>query len=148
MDQLNSRPALSIRQAARLADLTALVHLGFVVFVVWLEVLIVLGAVLGWEWVRDPVLRCIHFGLVGYVGIQDLFGKICPLTIWENQYREQAGQTRSGKSFIGKMVHAFLMCELDERTLRRIRLSFAAVVTATFFIVWPDFSSLFAARSS
>ena len=126
--------------AARRADLTALVHLGFVVFVVWLELLIVLGAILGWEWVREPVLRCCHFGLVAFVGVNDLLGNICFLTIWENRLREKAGQKRSDKSFIGKVVHSLLMCELDERTLRRIRLTFAAIVTITFFAVWPSFS--------
>lgn len=123
----------------RLADLVALVHLGFVAFVVWTEALVLLGAVLGWEWTRDPVLRCVHLGLVGYVGIQDVFGKICPLTIWENRLRDRAGQTRSNKSFIGKIVHKLLMCELDERTLRRIRLTFALVVSVTFLIVPPRF---------
>ena len=68
-----------------------------------------------------------------------IIGKICPLTIWENRLREKAGQTRSDRSFIGRVVHALLMCDLDERTLRRIRLIFAAIVTVTFFIVWPRF---------
>jgi hypothetical protein len=126
--------------AARLADLTALVHLGFVAFVVWSELLIVLGAALGWDWVREPVFRCVHFGLVAFVGVNDLLGNICFLTTWENRLRDRAGQKRSDRSFIGKVVHSLLMCELDERTLRRIRLTFAAVVTVTFFAVWPNFS--------
>ena len=133
--QTPANPALT-----RWADFVATVHLGFVVFVVWTEALVLLGAALGWEWVRDPVLRCVHFGLVGYVGVQDIFGKVCPLTIWENRLRERAGETRSGKSFIGTMVHKFLMCEWDERTLRRIRLTFAAVVTITFIVVFPRFN--------
>lgn len=126
--------------AARLADLTAMTHLGFVAFVVWVEVFVVVGAIIGWEWVREPVLRCIHFGLVAYVGVQDIIGKICPLTIWENRLREKARQTRSDRSFIGRVVHSLLMCDLDEWTLRRIRLIFAAIVTVTFFVVWPRFS--------
>ena len=123
----------------RAADAIAVVHLGFVAFVVWTELLVLLGTVLGWEWIRDPVLRCVHLGLVGYVGVQDIFGKVCPLTIWENRLRDRAGQTRSNKSFIGKVVHQRLMCELDERTLRRIRMTFALVVTVTFVAVLPRF---------
>lgn len=123
----------------RAADAVAVTHLGFVAFVVWTEALILLGAALGWEWVRDPVLRCVHLGLVGYVGVQDIFGKVCPLTIWENRLRERAGQTRSTRSFIGKCVHQLLMCDLDERTLRRIRLTFALVVLVTFAVVFPRF---------
>lgn len=123
----------------RAADAIAVIHLGFVAFVVWTELLVLLGAVLGWEWTRDPVLRCVHLGLVGYVGVQDIFGRICPLTIWENRLRDRAGQTRSNKSFIGKVVHGLLMCELDERTLRRIRMTFALVVVVTFVAVFPRF---------
>lgn len=140
MNETEPGPPPTNPTAARLADLTAAVHLAFVAFVVWTELLVLLGAVLGWEWVRDPVLRCIHFGLVGYVGVQDLLGKICPLTIWENRLRAKAGQTRDTRSFIARVVHSLLMCDLDERTLRRIRLSFAAVVTITFVVVWPRFS--------
>jgi len=142
MSETGSPPNAPLQNpaAAVLADFTAAIHLGFVAFVVWVELLILLGAVLGWEWVHDPVLRCIHFALVGYVGIQDVLGRICPLTIWENNLRAKAGQTRSDRSFIARVVHSLLMCDLDERTLRRIRLSFAAVVTITFFAVWPRLS--------
>jgi hypothetical protein len=125
--------------AARLADLTAVTHLAFVTFVVWVEGLVLLGAVLGWEWIRDPVLRLVHFALVAYVGIQDLMGKVCPLTTWERQFRLKAGQETSEQSFIGKVVHQLLMCDLDEQALRRIRLTFALIVTITLFVVWPRF---------
>lgn len=127
------------KSLSRAADLIAVTHLGFVAFVVWTEALVLLGAALGWEWVRDPLLRCAHLGLVGYVGIQDVFGRVCPLTIWENRLRERAGQTRSTRSFIGKVVHNLLMCDLDERTLRRTRLTFALVVLVTFVAVFPRF---------
>src|SRR5262245_39931609 len=94
------------------ADVVALTHALLVGFVVWGELLILVGAVAGWEWVRDLPFRTVHLGLVLYVGVQDLLGKICPLTIWENQLRLLAGQTVSGKSFIGKVVHTLLMCDL------------------------------------
>lgn len=145
-DAVGFNPAMSETQnpapkagLARAADAIAVTHLGFVAFVVWTEALVLLGAALGWEWVRDPVLRCVHLGLVGYVGVQDVFGKVCPLTTWENRLRERAGQTRSTRSFIGKVVHNLLMCDLDERTLRRIRLTFALVVVVTFAVVFPRF---------
>jgi len=122
------------------ADGIAFLHLLFVAFVVWVEVLILLGALLGWPWVYDPVLRLIHLGLVVYVGVQDLLGRICPLTTWENQLRKRAGQSPSSNPFIGRVVHALLMCELSERTQRTIRLVFAAVVLVTIALVFPHFS--------
>jgi hypothetical protein len=128
------------RAFAIFADLIALSHLLFVGFVVWVEGLILLGVVLGWQWIFDPILRLSHIGLVGFVGVQDLLGRVCPLTTWEIQLREKAGQSPSRKPFIGRMVHALLMCDLDERTQRRIRLSFAVVVAVTFLVVFPKFS--------
>jgi hypothetical protein len=124
----------------RYADGVALSHLLFVGLVVWVEILILVGALLGWEWVYNLVLRLVHIGLVGFVAVQDLLGRVCPLTTWENQLRAKAGQVRSDKSFIGRVVHSLLMCELDERTLRRIRLSFAAVVLVTFVLLPPRFA--------
>jgi hypothetical protein len=124
----------------RYADAIAALHLLFVTVVVWVQALVLLGALLGWDWVYDPVLRLCHLGLVGFVGVQDLLGRVCPLTTWENDFRRKAGQAPSDKSFIGRVVHSLLMCELNERTLRRIRLTFAAVVLLTFVLIFPHFS--------
>jgi hypothetical protein len=122
------------------ADGIALLHLLFVTFVVWVEGLILLGVALGWHWIFDPVLRLTHLGMVAFVGVQDLVGRVCPLTTWEDQLRKMAGQSPSGKPFVGRVVHSLLMCDLDVRTQRRIRLTFAAVVLVTFLLVFPRFS--------
>jgi hypothetical protein len=123
------------------ADVTALTHTLFVGFVVWGELLILTGALLGWQWVHNLPFRAVHLGLVGYVGVQDLLGYICPLTTWERDLRLLCGQSASNKSFVGRLVHTLLMCELNERTLRTIRLSFAAVVVLTFVLLPPYFGS-------
>jgi hypothetical protein len=122
------------------ADVTASVHALFVTFVVWSELLILAGGLFDWAWTRDFTFRIAHLGLVLVVGGQDLLGVICPLTTWERRLRALAGQDVSSVSFIGRCVHSLLMCHLSERTLRTIRLSFAAVVLVTFVVLpphWP-----------
>ncbi len=133
----NPAESTAARYAFR-ADVVALSHTLFVAFVFWGELLILAGGLLGWDWVHNLPFRLVHLGLVAYVGVQDLLGKICPLTIWERQLRTLAGQSLVDKSFIGRLVHTLLMCELSERTLRTIRLSFAAVVILTLLLVPPD----------
>ena len=115
----------------------ATLHVLFVGFVVWTEVGILLGLLLQWEWIYNLPLRGIHLGLVSFVGVQDILGRVCPLTIWENQFRLLAGQEVSGKPFIGRLMHRLLMCHLSEQTQRIIRLSFAVVVLGTFVLVPP-----------
>jgi len=126
-----------LRRFALAADALAVTHALFVAFVVWSEILILLGGLLDWDWVRNLPFRGVHLGLVLYVGVQDLLGRTCPLTLWENRCRLLAGQTITGTPFIGRLVHRFLMCHLSERTQRRIRLTFVALVLCTLLLVQP-----------
>jgi hypothetical protein len=119
------------------ADGVALSHALFVGFVVWGEVLILVGSGLGWEWVHYLRFRLAHLLPVLFVGVQDLMGRVCPLTTWEEQLRRRAGQAVDSKPFIGRLVHRLLMCHLSEQTQRRIRLAFAAVVLITFVLLPP-----------
>jgi hypothetical protein len=85
----------------------------------------------------SPPFWAIHLGLVLVVGVQDLVGRICPLTTWENRLRQCAGQSVSAKPFIGRLVHRLLMCHLSERTQKIIRLAFAAIVLGRFLLAPP-----------
>jgi hypothetical protein len=122
------------------ADLVAVTHALFVGFVLWGEILILIGVALGWPWVYDLPFRGIHLGWVLLVGVQDLLGRVCPLTIWKNEFRARAGQAVSNKPFIGRLVHSLLMCHLREQTQRTIRLCFAAVVLLTFLALPPTWA--------
>ena len=124
------------------ADATVMTHALFVGFVVWAEILILIGLFAGWDWVFDLTFRLVHFGAVMAVGAQDLLGITCPLTIWERQLRQRAGQAASETPFIGRLVHRLLMCHLSEQTQRRIRLAFAAVVLVTFLLVSPRWTAV------
>ena len=85
---------------AMLADLVLIVHAGVVAFVVLGQLLFVVGGVLHWAWVRKVWIRLAHLALMMFVVVQSWMGATCPLTIWEQLLRHQAGQTAYGGSFI------------------------------------------------
>ena len=73
-----------------LADLTLVLHLLFIVFVV-------LGGLLVLRWRR---LIWVHLPAATYGTLISLFGWVCPLTPLENQLRRLGGEAGYGDSFI------------------------------------------------
>jgi len=73
-----------------LADLTVLLHLGFVLFVT-------LGGLLGFRWRRAPL---IHLPAALWGVWIELSGGICPLTPLENWLRRQSGAVGYSGGFI------------------------------------------------
>ena len=82
------------------ADALLVTHALFVVFVVLGLILIFVGKLLAWRWVRNPWFRVIHLLGIGVVVLQSWCGVICPLTIWEMDLRLKAGETIYRDSFI------------------------------------------------
>lgn len=76
------------------ADAVATVHLGVVLFVILAVPITVLGALLGWRFVRSLWFRLLHLGLILLVAGQALVDATCPLTTWERSLRRAGGQTR------------------------------------------------------
>ncbi len=91
---------LSPAVARWLADLVLVVHVGIVLFVVLGQLAIVLGGWRGWGWIRHFGLRVTHLALIAVVVLQAWLGRVCPLTIWEQSLRRQAGQASHGDSFV------------------------------------------------
>ena len=77
-----------------LADLLVLLHAGFILFAA-------LGGLLCLRWSR---VALIHLPAVGWSGLVELAGWICPLTPWENELRWRAGEIGYGGDFIGHYI--------------------------------------------
>jgi len=75
-----------------LADLIVSIHFGFVIFVVGGLLVIILGGVLRWRFIRNFWFRVIHLAMILFVVFETLFGISCPLTDWEYELRIAAGQ--------------------------------------------------------
>jgi hypothetical protein len=124
---------------AFLADLVTGIHLGYVAFVVVGQLLIVLGLIFRWQWVRNLWFRCLHLLAIAIVAAETLIGMNCPLTDWEDELRALAHQPVEQASFIGRLMHDVFRVDLpyDHWALRFSYIGFAVLVLATFVLVPP-----------
>ena len=116
------------------ADAVVFIHAAYVAFVVLGLVAILIGRMLGWEWVRNVWFRLAHLAMIGVVVVESLFGIICPLTTLENNLRRSAGETTHAESFVGRWVHDLLFFDAPPWVFTVVYCVFGAVVLATFVI--------------
>ncbi|HSQ57775.1 MAG TPA: DUF2784 domain-containing protein [Gemmata sp.] len=94
------------------ADLMIAIHVAYVVYVILGQLAIIVAAPMKWQWARNPWFRFTHLLAIGIVALEALQGWPCPLTIWEAQLRELAGQAFDGSaSFMGRLLHDTLFIE-------------------------------------
>ena len=77
-----------------LADLVILVHILFILFVLF-------GGLLAFRWRWAPLL---HLPAVAWGAAVELFGRVCPLTPLENLLRRAAGGTGYSVSFVERYL--------------------------------------------
>ncbi len=125
--------------AALLADLLLVLHAMVVLFVVGGLAAILLGAALGWRWIRNPWFRLAHLGTIAFVVIQTWLGELCPLTVWEQALRDYAGQPAYQGSFIAHWLDRLLYVEAPWWVFIVAYTLFGLAVLATFLLVPPRF---------
>ena len=122
------------------ADLILALHALIVAFVVLGLPLTWLAAWRGWALAHAPWFRLGHLGTIGFVIAQTWLGQLCPLTVWENQWRAEAGQTGYGDSFIAHWLGRLIYVDSSLATLAWVYTLFGLAVLATFWWVpirWP-----------
>ena len=97
------------------ADAIVVIHFAFVLFVLIGQLLIMVGALAGWNWIRNLKFRLIHLGSILFVVAESLLGIVCPLTTLEKWLRDQAGETSYEGDFIASWVHEVLF--FDKETI-------------------------------
>jgi polyferredoxin len=95
--------------ASALAEAILVIHFGIAAFIVLGFVLIPLGAMLGWQWIRSRRLRTIHLVAISFVAAESVAGIACPLTVWEDLLR---GTAPGDGSFIERWVGGLLYYDL------------------------------------
>lgn len=120
-----------------LADAIVAVHVAYVSFVVLGQLLIWLGLVLRWQWIRNPWFRWTHLVMMLVVGAEAALNIECPLTRWENVLRGWAGQPVNGESFIGRLLHDFIFVSWPPWVVNCLHIAFALIVLATFVLAPP-----------
>jgi len=115
-----------------LADLLALVHAAYVLFVVAGQALILAGWAAGWRWTRNAVFRWLHLGAIGLVMLEVVLGVYCPLTLIEARWRAAAGEGPYGDSFVAHWVQRLLYYDVPLWQAHVVYVVFALVVVWTF----------------
>ena len=116
-----------------IADTILVLHFAFVVFVVFGFMLILIGLMSRWSWIRNRKFRIAHLGAVGLVVIQAWLGQLCPLTIWENELRRRAGQSDYTETFVEHWLHDILFYQAEPWVFTTIYTSFGALVVIVWF---------------
>jgi hypothetical protein len=117
-----------------LADLVLVLHFAYVLFVVGGLLAIWTGYALGWQWVRNPWFRVLHFAAIALVAVEAVVGMMCPLTILEDALRP--GE-EAGGSFLQRWLHAVMFWDWPLWVFTALYLGFAAAVAATFLLLPP-----------
>jgi len=123
---------------AVLADLIVIVHFCYVTFTLGGELAVILGGALGWQWVRNLPLRISHLAAVVVVAAEALAGASCPLTVWEYQLRQLAGQHEEQQvSFVARLVRSLIFYDFPAWVFAAAYVAFAALVVLTLMLVRP-----------
>jgi hypothetical protein len=120
-----------------LADAILVVHFGWVAFVVIGQLLIALGMMLGWGWIRNFWFRFAHLTMMLLVVIEVIFSVNCPLTVWENRLRGigpgQSVDHAQMDSFIAHWLGRMMFYDdLDGTSWPFV----VAYITFTLLVVW------------
>ena len=114
-----------------LADLLLVFHFSIVAFIVLGLILVWIGALARWAWVRNPWFRCLHLAAIAFVVAEALLGYACPLTIWEDLLR---GGARP-ETFIGRWVYRLLYYNAPEWIFTALYALWAATTLVTLWLV-------------
>jgi len=120
-----------------LADLMVAIHVGYVSYVVLGQLLIWLGWALRWKWVRNFWFRATHLLAIGIVAFEEVMDIRCPLTVWEEHFRELAGQPTTGETFLGRLMHSVIFYDFQPWVFTTIYMTTLAVVVLTLIFCPP-----------
>jgi len=120
-----------------LADAILVLHLLLAGFVVLGFALILLGIWARWSWVHNRIFRMTHLIVMGIIVTQAWLGRLCPLTVWENELREKAGQSGYAETFVQHWLQKILFYEAEPWVFAVIYTIFGSAVLICWAAVKP-----------
>ena len=121
-----------------LADIIAIIHLGYVVFVILGFILILMGIALRWKWIRNLWFRIAHLAAIAGVALEAILGVNCPLTVLEFSLRYGVSLSSRRVSFVGELIDAILFYDAPAWLFTIIYVGFALLVAITFVLAPPN----------
>ncbi len=119
------------------ADLVVVLHMAYVLVVVFGLPAIGWGIARKHEWVRNIWLRGGHLAMIVIVVGEAWAGMTCPLTTWEHQLREAAGQQSYRGAFLANLVHDWLFYDAEPWVFAILYTLFGLLVVGTFVLAPP-----------
>ncbi len=119
------------------ADAIVIVHFAYVAFVAVGLLVILLGLVCRWRWVRNFWFRTLHLLAILVVAAEAVCGITCPLTTWEQRLRTLAGDTAYRGDFIADLFHRLLFYDLQPWVFTLGYVLFGLAVLTTFVLAPP-----------
>jgi hypothetical protein len=119
------------------ADLTVVLHMGYVLFILLGQLAVVAGVVFRWRWIRNVTFRGLHLAAIVIVVVESLLEITCPLTTLEKWLRQRAGQTNYEGDFIANCVHDVLFVDFEPWVLTVAYVTCGLLVAVTFWLAPP-----------
>jgi len=119
-----------------LADILLVIHLAWILFMLWGFALTIRAF---WKpaFFERWLFRSLHLGGILFVGLWELFGKYCPLTVWEYNLRHVNDPSAEYPgSFIVAMVAKLVYPDMDP-VMVTIPTVLIAVFTLVVFVLRP-----------
>jgi hypothetical protein len=120
------------------ADAVVVFHLFYVVFAVGGELLVLLGWVAGWRWIRNITFRIVHLLAIVVVAVEAVAGVLCPLTGWEYRLRLLAGQSVEEQiPFMARLVRRMIFYDFPAWVFTLAYILFSLLVAASLLLAPP-----------
>ena len=120
------------------ADAVVVIHFAYAASVVLGLALILIGIPLRWRWIRNRWFRLVHLAMIGIVVAEAWAGIVCPLTVWEKNLRELAGDKTYQGDFIANWVHDALFFDFPPWVFTVIYTAVGLLIASTFWLAPPD----------
>ncbi len=119
------------------ANLILIFHFMYVLFIVAGLLIIYLGYLMKWKFIKNPIFRWMHLSAMGIVIIELLFGIFCPLTEWEAELRGAQTISSYSSGFVPYWVHRLLFYNWSAWIFSLVYISIFILIIVAMLIIPP-----------